>query len=779
MDSTIQMLLDGKSENHVMPFFWQHGEDEALLRQYVHVIHDANCGAFCVESRPHPDFCGPRWWHDMDAILDEAQKLGMKVWILDDSHFPTGYANGAVKTAPQELCRQSIVAYKGKRFSPKFRPNNAERFIIKRNERTYTDDKILSVSHGWTVGLTRKLGFHPEYINMLDARSVRLLIDAVYEKHWEHYHDLFGTVIAGFFSDEPELGNYHIFEWNLKLGRKDLDLPFSDEVAAALERSLGQNWEDQMYLLWENRADPIKTKKVRLAYMDAVTNTLKQTFSFQIGDWCRAHGVAYMGHMIEDNGCHARTGSGLGHYFRGLAGQDYAGIDDIGGQVYPQGEDDHKGSLPTMPRNSDFYHFMLGRLASSAAAIEPLKNGRAMCEIFGNYGWQEGVYLEKYLADHFMVRGINNFVPHAFSPKAFPDPDCPPHFYAQGHNPQYRHFAALIAYINRVCTLLSCGERMASAALVYHAEAEWQGDNFVPNEQMARKLEQAQISFDIVPRDYFEHSEDFAKRNYEAVIDCKATEVPASLKPEAVFSPASIHLRVCHIHAQHEIYYFVNEAAETWRGSIKVDESGAYYAYNAWENRVETIDLSRVELEPRKSLIVIFDDAAPAIPYSPLQAADGVELPIAGWKRAVCEGASYPHWQDEKEICLPDNLAQEKPDFSGFVCYRASFDAEQIGHYLLVLENAAEGVEVFVNDTSIGIQIVPPFSFDLSNTIRMGHNELRIEVATTLERECYSLKKGKEKLFLPRPKSESGITGPCKLYFVNETEERKNEKAGI
>ena len=82
----------------------------------------------------------------------------------------------------------------------------------------------------------------------------------------------------------------------------------------------------------------------------------------------------------------------------------------------------------------------MGRLASSAAAIDRRKKDRSMCEIFGNYGWKEGVRLEAYLADHFMVRGVNHFVPHAFSAKDFPDQDCPPHFYAHGHNPQYRHF---------------------------------------------------------------------------------------------------------------------------------------------------------------------------------------------------------------------------------------------------------------------------------------------------------------------------------------------------
>lgn len=110
MDQTIQRLLDGHADNHIFPFFWQHGEDEPTLRNYMCVIRQSGCGAVCVESRPHPDFCGLKWWADMDIILDEAKKLDMKVWILDDSHFPTGYANGAVEQAPAELCRQSICA---------------------------------------------------------------------------------------------------------------------------------------------------------------------------------------------------------------------------------------------------------------------------------------------------------------------------------------------------------------------------------------------------------------------------------------------------------------------------------------------------------------------------------------------------------------------------------------------------------------------------------------------------------------------------------------------
>lgn len=127
---------------------------------------------------------------------------------------------------------------------------------------------------------------------------------------------------------------------------------------------------------------------VRYVYMDLVTRLVEKNFSKQIGDWCTEHGVEYIGHMIEDNNQHSRTGASLGHYFRGLAGQHMAGIGDIGGQVIPQKEDAPAEGLAKLAgRDGEFYHYMLGRMGASLAAIDPVKQGRCMCEIFGNYGW--------------------------------------------------------------------------------------------------------------------------------------------------------------------------------------------------------------------------------------------------------------------------------------------------------------------------------------------------------------------------------------------------------
>lgn len=560
MLTSIRESLDGREGNYLLPFFWQHGESEPVLRDYVKAIRESGCRAFCVEARPHPDYCGPGWWRDMDIILEEARDREMKVWILDDAHFPTGYANGALLEADPSLCKQYLFFSRSDICGPmpqatlnvdavaRFRqdmPPPMSFFMGSAKQRVFDDDSLLAVVAGrvgrknqmdslldltplvrdgvlyWDVPqgywkvfvlyLTRNGGGRPDYINVLDRQSCRLQIDAVYEPHFERYGSEFGKTIAGFFSDEPLFGNTVGFQFDESIGRKVMPLPWSAALPDLLEEKLGRDWLLSLPLLWEEGTDSHLSARARVAYMDIATQLVEANFSYQIGDWCRAHGVEYIGHVIEDNDQHARLGCTLGHYFRSLDGQDMAGIDDIGGQVIPGAEDVVRPALFGSPGDGEFYHFVLGKLASSHAHIDPKKKGRAMCEIFGAYGWSLGVRQMKYLADHFLVRGVNRYVPHAFSPKDYPDPDCPPHFYAHGRNPLFRHFATLMHYMNRVCHLLEDSVHVAPVALLYHGESEWAGD-YMSDKKPARVLHENQIDFDIIPADVFTEREQYGTR---------------------------------------------------------------------------------------------------------------------------------------------------------------------------------------------------------------------------------------------------------------------------
>ena len=862
MNQTISDLLQGNSGDYIFPFFWQHGEDEGMLRKMMKVIHDAGCKSVCIESRPHPDFCGEKWWKDMDVILDEARKKDMKVWILDDSHFPTGYANGAVKNAPVKLHRQSVASscsiFKGKErdielnltklFPPKNKASFASKMItnyMSKDVPVFDDDEILSVvamdkdgntetlklsntgklrfhkKDGeykvYVTGLSRNMGIHRQYINMMSKESCRILIDTVYEAHYRHYKEDFGKTILGFFSDEPELGNGIYMTGANGLGTQT-DLPWSDELQEELKQRLGENYAAQLLWLWDND-HPEKAAKIRYAYMDAVTKLVRKDFSEQIGNWCREHGVKYIGHVIEDNNAHSKTGMSLGHYFRGLNGQDMSGIDDIGGQVLPQGEDLEVKTF-FGKRDGEFYHFALGNLAASAAAIDVKKNGDSMCEIFGNYGWSEGVRLEKYLCEHFMVRGINHFVPHAFTGKAFPDPDCPPHFYAQGHNPQYRHFGKIVEYMNRVSTLTSNGHRDSKVAVLYNGEFEWMGAS-MPVQKPLRKLYEDQLMVDTIPFDVFTETERYDTRiedklyvnnqAYEVLIIPKCEFINKDMKeafdqlnipvifvdalPKVVdedmklnftvasledlskevrkhvaalsITPADKDIRLLQYTKEDEILYFFNEADKAYEGKVSVDLKD-YYEYDAWNNRIYKVNDDELVLEPNKGRIFV-KGKADEEKLSERIIVKGERHELSSFERSVCKAIDYPQFENEKTIQLPDDYAKENKYFSGIIAYEKDIEMPAKKKAILEITDAYEGVEVFVNGISLGIQVVPSFVYDLSDALKTGNNKLRIEVATTLERQMakdFAQKmRGLATGTSSKPKDPIGINGKVSLYL--------------
>lgn len=446
----LQEVLKNEGDNYILPFFWQHGEDETTLREYMHVIRDANIRAVCVESRPHPDFVGEQWWKDMDVILEEAKRLDMKVWILDDSHFPTGFANGAVKNAPKELHHKYMsyrtlemagpvqqVEFKVKEYMepaplppwipapPKPEDDFADNELVKilacpilekeelgspvdltgkiEGERVIFDlpDGYFKI---FVVYITRNGKGRNDYINFMDKDSCRLLIDAVYEPHFERYKDLFGNVIAGFFSDEPPIGNVDGYLPVGPIGAAGQDLPWSQTAEAALTEAYGSDgWKELVPYLWSSAADKVQQAKVRNAYMDMVTRLVEECFSKQNGQWCREHGVEYIGHMLEDCDMNMSMGASMGHFFRGLSGQDMAGVDNIGGQVTINGHNVSRHEAPACQDEAGFYQYVIGKLGASHAVIDAKKKGRCMCENFGAYGWQSGPSEEKFMMDHFMV----------------------------------------------------------------------------------------------------------------------------------------------------------------------------------------------------------------------------------------------------------------------------------------------------------------------------------------------------------------------------------------
>lgn len=596
MDKQLKEVLEGNEENYLLPFYWQCGTHRKKIPAQVEEIFQSGAKAFCVESRTHEDFCGTSWWEDMDIIFEEAEKRNMQVWVLDDKHFPSGYANGALEGKEHHLRKWFLREMHMDIIGP------MENGTVLLPE---TDDILLGVfafqridksealtgvpinlsqnikdrwvefqvrSGCWRVFMiykSRKGGSrgHKDYIDFLNSESVDIFINAVYQPHYEHYKEKFGKSFAGFFSDEPSFASEFIDQWridygmyNRTVGMAGLALPWNDEILDVIPQIY------DLVALWYN-VDDI-SPKIRYTYMESITGLYRDNFNYRIGNWCRAHGVMYIGHIIEDMNAHARLGCSTGHYFRSLEGQDMSGIDIVLHQVMPGFANySTAASCSGGIVDPDFFHYVLPKLASSLAHITPNMKNRAMCEVFGAYGWAEGVPMMKWLIDFLLVRGINHFVPHAFSP-FYPNPDCPPHFGSEGNDPQFDAFSELMQYTNRATHLLSGGVHQADVAILYHGEAEWMNGikDSMLTQEVAKLLYDNHIDFDILPFDAINKS----IKTSDGSLFLGEEEYLALIIPWAKLLPKKILGRLKELKENGVRIIFINDMPENidWQGEV-------------------------------------------------------------------------------------------------------------------------------------------------------------------------------------------------------------------
>ena len=167
----------------------------------------------------------------MDKILAFAKEQKMKVWLLDDKHFPTGYANNYIESHPElrmTSLRMEHFDFAGPQSDAAFVPGNLEEgesylsvvaYQRKENGHVLYGEGIDLLEHldngllWWDIpeGIWRicyvirtKKVCQPEklnYIDMLSPESCKAMLHAVYEPHYERFGEYFGNTFAGFFSD--------------------------------------------------------------------------------------------------------------------------------------------------------------------------------------------------------------------------------------------------------------------------------------------------------------------------------------------------------------------------------------------------------------------------------------------------------------------------------------------------------------------------------------------------------------------------------------------------
>jgi len=832
MDQRLCECMENRQGSYQFPFLWLHG-DESEERILEEILAIRNCGftAFCVESRPYEAFCEEPWWCDMGFILRKARELDMKVWLLDDKHFPTGYASGFFEKAENAHLRKKLIReVQAEAIGPMrsckidvagWIDTSRERILsviayphleggeildaagaIDLTDTLKDGTVYFDLPHGaWRVctlietdgkdGHARTFS----YIDMLNKESCEAMLRAVYIPHYEHFSEYFGNTFVGFFSDEPGFLN-RISTYHNKLGIFGERYPWSASLVSLIAESAGVTEREIRLLLpalWEDLGE--KSALLRMHYMEAVTRLYRENFSFLLGDFCRAHGVMYIGHVIEDQNAHMRLGYGSGHYFRALDGQDMAGIDIVLTQDIPGlGNRVHRGPVCDGGRlDGSFFRYTLPKLAASHAHIDPKKKGRAMCEIFGAFGWAEGLPYMKGLADIMLASGVYYFVPHAFSAKE-EDPDCPPHFYNGGKYVHYPLFSRLVGYMDRVSHLLSDSVHQADVAVFYNAEGEWTGGKNQLFSNVCATLTQGTVDFDIIPFDTLEGAKIengrlwVGKESYGALIISESEILPygrlslfasfaraglpvifteslpcasaerkdiSSLLPtfRTVKTASLVHcLReeglvslsgdgLAHVRTYRAVREGVrflvlsNEnVTEDVHALLSLDEQDrACLLYEPWDNKLYRSEVREgrlnLTLEKGNMLIAIFGEEIPE--NIPFFTAETERVPLdVVYDIALKEEGKEDFTEYLSASGLVDITAPDRlPRFSGSVRYRTRFTAKE-GYTVLDLGEVGETAEVWLNGKHLGARVNAPYKFSLKDALCKGENELEIVVVS-------------------------------------------------
>lgn len=479
----------------------------------------------------------------LDQLTALCREAGILFWLEDYAPFPTGSANGAyqekehekenklfiderhvdvVGPAPDTVFRteqllRSVFGKSMHRFQKVSPPTRKKLAIVACPLRETDCAAAPALELGSAVRLDglEKDGFlkwdvpegrwrlfvlfeTPEsagrayFMNLLSRASVQLEIQRVHQLLYDHLQNELGKTWLGFFYDEPEIGNNggdQVFDFFMLPGKRshdfmDIDtLPWCDEMPFEMAKR-DPDWLLHLPGLWYEADD--MARNIRYAYMDAVSALVRENYSGQVYRFCRERGVRYIGHVLEDEGCHDKLGCGPSHYFRQQFHQDEAGIDVIAGQILP-GKDQSAVWYGAPNADGEFYHYGLAKLASSEAHINPNKQNRAFAEVFAMYG-QQGMAERKFLIDHLLVNGVNRML---FMSE-----------FAATSRAGYAEM--LLDYSDRMCALSRNCEWLPDVAILYHAEMEWrEGNNAGRFQRIGAALARCQIGYDVLPSDVF------------------------------------------------------------------------------------------------------------------------------------------------------------------------------------------------------------------------------------------------------------------------------------
>jgi alpha-L-rhamnosidase len=437
---------------------------------------------------PYP-YLSDDYFKAFRTFVEEAKKRDMRVWIVDDAGYPSGFAGGKFTELKPELRMQALVA------AQKISASGGE--VIKQavgdsvvsvaavnldsgaivpipvtnGEIAWTVPEgkwqVLIVEHQFKTSPTRS-DTNPKRVkdgsqsleDYLDPAATMQFIAFTHERYKRTMGDEFGKTIMGFRGDEPDYSISGV-PWTPKLFERFQAVKGYDVRPFVAAFFLPKMTEEQ--------------RRAKADYWDVFSQMFRDGFFKVQGDWCAANHLEYQVHLNHEE-MEMQLVHSEGEFFRAMQYVEVPGIDTIWHQIY-------EDTISDFPR-----------LASSVSHV--YGKPRAFSESFAAYRPAPNVEQARYILNEQFVRGVN-LVEAMYFPSTSKGVRPAPSFMGEPGYPE------LMQYTQRMSYLMAMGRPAASVALYLPSSSMWMGDAasdraFVATEQM---LSERQIDFDIVSED--------------------------------------------------------------------------------------------------------------------------------------------------------------------------------------------------------------------------------------------------------------------------------------
>jgi hypothetical protein len=475
----------------IQPFASWNGSDPKEVRERIVRDFDrlAANGIFVVNLSPgrsEPKYLSPEHMDQVKFTVQEAAKRGMRLWIQDESDYPSGFAGGNISRLYPQLGMQGMVAdirvhvVPGQTLTMPVPPDTLAIMALK----TSPDQTLQGVipipvpanlqlrwitpnegstpnepRYNWEVVFVRHIyvssptrNFNREdgtrakdalysLIDYLDPEATRAFLKIVHETYRQAVGDQFGKIVLGFFGDEPDYSS---------------SIPWTPKLLEEFQARKGYDLKPYIPSFFTGRATEAaeETRRVRADYYDVWSGIFQNSFFGEQAEWCKKYNVEYLVHLNHEETMIALERS-EGDYFRDNRYVEVPGIDNLN-QLVPDAVHRPDG---TWNINNNF-----PKLASSAAHL--FGKPKVWAEEGGGVGIDG-----KYQLDFQLVRGVTLLqirVPVARGPGG-PSVTAPP--------PAIPPQAPMIAwYANRGGYLMAIGRPAAQVGLYHPGNSIWMGD---------------------------------------------------------------------------------------------------------------------------------------------------------------------------------------------------------------------------------------------------------------------------------------------------------------